>query len=81
MFQILLIRRQTGQKPERVVLQHVDTLMVGSQIVDLLLVNRHPEIGADELHCVELVLEARPFPGEAFDQAIAGRVADVLQCG
>lgn len=78
MFQVLLVRRQSRQKSKRVVLQDVDPLMVGSQIVDLLLVDRDPEIGANEFHRVQFVLEARPFPREAFDQAVAGRVADVL---
>ena len=30
--------------------------MVGPQVVDLLLVHAHPEVFADKLHCVQLVL-------------------------
>jgi len=33
--------------------------MISSQIVDLLLVQRHPEILADELHKIKLIFESR----------------------
>lgn len=79
--QVLRAGRQPRQKAERIVLQHVHALVVGPQVVDLLAVNRAPEVGADKLHRVQLVLEAGPLAGETFDDPVTGRVADVLQRG
>lgn len=79
--QVLGAGRQAREEAERIVLQHIDALVVGAQIVDLLLVDGQPEVGADELHGVQLVGEARPFARHALDQAIAGLVADVLERG
>lgn len=69
------------QESELVVLEDVDAVVVGPEVVDLLLVEAGPEVGADELDGVELVLEPGPLPGEALDYAIAHAEAHALEVG
>lgn len=73
--------RDACEEPESIVLQHVYTLMVRSQVVNLFPVDQCPEICADEFHSVQFVLESGPVTGEAFDYPVSGGVADVLQVG
>lgn len=64
-FQELLARRNLGQHPEAVVLQHIRSLVVCAQVVYLLLVQGSPEICANELHCIQLVF----VPSDLFCQS------------
>ena len=48
----LLASRHLGQEPEGLVLENIDALVVGPQIVDLLAENGRPEVFADEFHQV-----------------------------
>jgi hypothetical protein len=56
-------------------------MVVRSQIIDLFLVDRRPEVRANELHGVQFVLEAWHFAGETLDDPIAGAVANVFESG
>ena len=54
------------QEAELVVLKHVNTLVVGPQVVYLLLEHRTPKVFTDSLHYVQLVFEA----GKVFGQPV-----------
>lgn len=83
LLQVLAAVRDVHEESERVVLQHVDAFVIRAQIVDLLLVDRCPEVGADELHRLQVVPEAEPgpFPSEPLRESIARRVANVFEGG
>ena len=48
----LLASGHLGQEPEGLVLENIDALVVGPQIVNLLAENGRPEVFADEFHQV-----------------------------
>lgn len=88
--QVLSVLAGLGEELEAVVLQHVDTLVVGPQVIDLLPNNKlvitkiyckdlsfspehcHPEVLANELEEVELVLELGIVLGEPLYESVAG---------
>lgn len=58
-FQVLRAVGQLTEKPELVVVQHVDTLMVGPQVVHLFFVHARPKVGAYEFQDFQLFLVPR----------------------
>ena len=56
-------------------------LVIGAEVVDLLAEYGHPEILADELHEVELILKLRRLLRQLFDEAVAGVEPDELEVG
>lgn len=79
--QLLGARRDASQKAESLVLHNVHSVVVRPQVVHLLLVYKHPEVGAYKLHSLQLVLKTRNFTGEPLNQAVAGGEAYILQSG
>lgn len=59
--------RDLPEEAEWVVLQHVDALVIGSEIVDLLFEHARPEVRAQELHRVQLVFESRHLASQSLD--------------
>ena len=55
--------------------------MIGAEVVDLFSEDGHPEILADELHEVELILELRTLLGQLLDEAVTGVEPDELEVG
>ena len=55
--------------------------MIGAEVVDLLAKDGHPEVLADELHEVQLVLELRRFFRQLLDEAVTGVEPDELEVG
>ena len=93
--QVLSVLAGLGQELEAVVLQHVDPLVVGPQVIyllpdktnikhnadkcqDLSPEHCHPEVLADELEEVELVLELGIVLGEPLNESVAGVEAQQL---
>ena len=70
----LLATGHLGQEPEGLVLENVDPLVVGPQVVNLLSENGCPEVLADEFHQVQLVLEFGVLPRQLLDQSVASVV-------
>lgn len=58
-FQVLRAVGQLTEKPKLVVVQHVDTLMVGTQVVHLFFVHARPKVGAYEFQDFQLFLVPR----------------------
>jgi hypothetical protein len=56
-FKVLTVTGSLGQKLERIILQDIDTLMIGAKVVNLFPENCHPKIFADEFEEVKFVLE------------------------
>ena len=55
--------------------------MISAEVVDLLAEDGHPEVLADELHEVQLVLELRTLLGQLLDEAVTGVEPDELEVG
>ena len=55
--------------------------MIGAEVVDLLAEDGHPEVLADELHEVQLILELRTLLGQLLDEAVTGVEPDELEVG
>jgi hypothetical protein len=77
-FEVLRRVGDLTEEAEGVVLKDVDSLMIRPEVVDLLLENRTPEVGAEELDGVEFVFEPRHFSRESFDESVAGGETDVF---
>jgi len=79
--QILSVLACLGQELETVVLEDVHTLMVGSQVVYLLPEDSYPEVFADELEKVKLVLELGIIFGESLNKSISSVEPQQLKLG
>ena len=71
---LVLVGLIIGQLTEGLILEYVDALMVGSQIVDLLPEDAGPKVLANKLHQVQLVLELGIFASQLLNEAEAGVV-------
>lgn len=61
------------------VVEHVHAPVVGAQVVDVFVVHGRPEVLAQELDQLEVVLEARLVLCNPFGEALADAEAQLLQ--
>ena len=66
---------------EHSVSSFMTNLVIGAEVVDLLAEDGHPEVLADELHEVQLILELRTLLGQLLDEAVTGVEPDELEVG
>jgi len=78
---ILSVLARLGQELETVVLEDVHSLVVGPQVVDLFPENSNPEIFANELEEVKLVLEFWIILGKPLNESVASIESKELKLG
>jgi len=81
LLQMLLSVRHPLEELERLVLENVNSLVVGSEVVNLFAKNAGPKVLADEFHQVQFVLELGVFSGQFFNESVSGVVAEELLVG
>ena len=79
--QVLPVLACLGEELEAVVLQDVDPLVVGPQVVYLLPEHGNPEVLADELQKIQFVLEFGVIAGQSLNKPVASVVTEQLELG
>ncbi len=69
------------ERREVVIVQNIDSAMIGAQIVDLFAPNGGPNFLADEFEDVEGVGEFGAVSSKGFGEVVADLVADCLEAG